>query len=105
MEFRSCKYVQEAAYQKQSDTIVWKLPFYDALQEIIPCEFEYKNLYSFGSLNTEKSAMSIWKGNVAEEFRKRFNMGNNKFYLCKDCVYKYVVDDDCTVEEINILPR
>jgi predicted nucleic-acid-binding Zn-ribbon protein len=42
---------------------------------------------------------------VAENFRKIFNMGNNEFYICKDCVYKNMVDDDCTVEKIHLLPQ
>lgn len=82
----------------------WKRVTLDALGEIIPCEYEYKNLHSFGSISTEKSVISIWKGRVAEDFRKKFKMVNNDFYLCKDCVYKNMVADDCTVEKICFLP-
>ncbi|MEW6600304.1 MAG: radical SAM protein [Nitrospirota bacterium] len=80
----------------------WKRLTLDALGEIIPCEYEYKDLFSFGNLNTGKSSMAIWKSDKATMFRKRFNRGNNDFYLCKDCTYKNSVADDCVVDRIDI---
>jgi MoaA/NifB/PqqE/SkfB family radical SAM enzyme len=78
----------------------WKRITLDALGEIIPCEYEYKNVHSFGRLDGKISAASIWKGPEAQGFREEFNLGNNDFYLCKDCVYKNRVADDCTIERV-----
>ena len=50
------------------------------------------NIDADGSISTEKSVISIWKGNMADDFRKNFNLGN-------------MVADDCTVEKIHLLPR
>ena len=77
----------------------WKRITVDALGEIIPCEYEYKDIHSFGKLSKRESALSIWKGEKSSEFRKKFNGGNNEFYLCKDCTYKNRVADDCTIEQ------
>jgi radical SAM protein with 4Fe4S-binding SPASM domain len=75
----------------------WKRITLDALGEIIPCEFDYKNVHTFGGLKDGKTALSIWKGSRAAEFRKKFNKGNNDYYLCKDCTYKDRVAEDCTI--------
>jgi len=80
----------------------WKRIILDALGEMIPCEYDYRNLHSYGTLNREQSALSIWKGEKAAKFRKKFNLGNNDFYLCKDCTYKDMVPDDCVVERIHL---
>jgi radical SAM protein with 4Fe4S-binding SPASM domain len=80
----------------------WKRITIDALGEIIMCEYEYKDLLSFGNLNTEKSAVSIWGENKAKNLRRKFNLGNNDFYLCKDCTYKNRVANDCTVELMSL---
>ena len=80
----------------------WKRIMIDALGEIIPYEYDYRNLHSYGTLNREQSALSIWKGEKAAKFRKKFNLGNNDFYLCKDCTYKDMVPDDCVVERIQL---
>lgn len=80
----------------------WKRVTIDALGNIIMCEYEYKDLLSFGNLNREKSAVSIWRGNKAKNLRRKFNLGNNDFYLCKDCTYKNRVANDCTVELISL---
>ncbi len=106
-KYRMYEYESKSFKRKQrSFTCMrpWKRVTLDALGEIIPCEYEYKSRHSFGSISTEKPVISVWKGNVSKDFRKRFNLGNNEFYLCKNCVYKNMVDDDCTVEKINILP-
>ena len=78
----------------------WKRLTLDVSGEIIPCEFDYRNLYSFGSMNAEQSAVNIWKGDTAQNFRRNFNLGNNDLYFCKECTCKNMVMDDCAVEEI-----
>jgi radical SAM protein with 4Fe4S-binding SPASM domain len=80
----------------------WKRITLDAMGEIIPCEYEYKNVHSFGRLDGKISATSIWKGPEAQVFREEFNLGDNEFYLCKDCVYKNRVADDCTIERVML---
>jgi MoaA/NifB/PqqE/SkfB family radical SAM enzyme len=75
----------------------WKRITLDALGEIIPCEYDYKNLHSFGGTKDGQSAFSIWKGAEAGEFRKKFYKGNNNYYLCKNCTYKNRVAEDCTI--------
>jgi len=80
----------------------WKRITLGALGEIISCEYDYKDRHSFGNLNTEKSPISIWKGAIAKEFRKKFNLGNNDFFLCRDCIYKNMVVDDCTIEVVPL---
>ena len=78
----------------------WKRIAIDALGEVISCESDYKNRHSFGNINNETPVMSVWKSSSSREFRKRFNLGNNEFYLCKKCTYKDRVADDCIVEKI-----
>jgi MoaA/NifB/PqqE/SkfB family radical SAM enzyme len=75
----------------------WKRITMDALGEVIPCEYDYKNVHTFGSLNNGKTALSIWKGGRAGQFRKGFNRGNNSYYLCQNCTYKNRVAEDCTI--------
>jgi radical SAM protein with 4Fe4S-binding SPASM domain len=78
----------------------WKRITIDALGEVIPCEFEYKDLHSFGNINNETPVMSVWRSASSREFRKRFNLGNNEYYLCENCTFKNRVADDCIVEKI-----
>jgi radical SAM protein with 4Fe4S-binding SPASM domain len=80
----------------------WKRITLDALGEIIPCEFDYKNAHSFGGLTSKTSALSVWKGTQAGEFRQEFNKGHNNFYLCKNCTYKNRVAEDCTVAMVRL---
>ncbi|RJP68700.1 MAG: radical SAM protein [Candidatus Abyssobacteria bacterium SURF_17] len=80
----------------------WKRITVDALGEVISCEYEYKDLHSFGNLSADGSPMLIWKGERARAFRRKFNLGDNRFYLCRDCTYKNRVVDDCTVEKVTL---
>ena len=80
----------------------WKRVTLDALGEIISCEYDHKDLHSFGSITEENSLMSVWKGQAASEFRKTFNRGWNDYYLCRDCTFKNTVANDCTVERITM---
>lgn len=80
----------------------WKRIALDASGEIIPCEYDYKNIHSFGNLQQHDSVLSIWKGRKAEAFRKEFHLGWNDFYLCKNCTYKNRQSEDCTVELIDM---
>ncbi len=79
----------------------WKRITMDALGEIIPCEYDYLNRHSFGNI-AEGTALEVWKGRTAQDFRKRFNLGHNAFYLCRNCTYKNSVAEDCTVERFRL---
>jgi len=83
----------------------WKRITLDALGEIIPCEMDFKDFHSFGRFDREKSAVSIWKGSNAKDFRRGFHKGNNEFYLCKDCSYKNRVAEDCTLAIVPLSGR
>lgn len=80
----------------------WKRITLDALGEIIPCEYDYRNGHSFGNLKSGRRAVSAWKGRTAREFRKNFNRGHNDYYLCRKCTYKNRVAEDCTVALVEL---
>jgi radical SAM protein with 4Fe4S-binding SPASM domain len=104
-KYRMYEYEEEGFRRKEKPFTCmrpWKRITLDSLGEIIPCEYEYKNVHSFGRLDGKMSAASIWKGSEAQSFREEFNLGNNEFYLCKDCVYKNRVGDDCTIERVML---
>jgi radical SAM protein with 4Fe4S-binding SPASM domain len=82
----------------------WKRIVVDALGDIIPCEYDYKSTHSFGKINGDKSAMALWKGANAVDFRKNFNTGWNDYYLCKDCTYKNMTAEECVIEKIELKP-
>jgi len=79
----------------------WKRITMDALGEIIPCEYDYKNVHSFGNV-ADLGAIGAWKSPVAQEFRKNFKLGHNDVYLCRNCTYKNSTAGDCTVERFDI---
>jgi radical SAM protein with 4Fe4S-binding SPASM domain len=83
----------------------WKRITLDALGEIIPCEYDYRNAHSFGNLMSGRTALSLWKGKEALEFRRRFNKGHNDYYLCRNCTYKDRVAEDCTVALVELRGR
>ena len=107
---QNCKYqrydYENGSYKRKKKPFIcmrpWKRITLDALGEIISCEFDYTNRHTFGNLNMKESAMSIWKGSIAKDFRGKFNLGNNDFYLCKDCTLKNRVADDCVMESIHL---
>jgi len=76
----------------------WKRITLDALGTVISCEYDYKNLYPFGVFTPKDSFLSMWKSKAANTFRRRFHKGNNDFYHCKNCSYKNLQYDDCTIE-------
>jgi len=80
----------------------WKRIALDALGEIIPCEYDYRNVHTFGGLKSGERALSIWRGSRGREFRKKFNKGNNDYYLCKNCTYKNRVAEDCTIALVEL---
>jgi len=80
----------------------WKRITLDALGDVIPCEYDYKSLHSFGSAGPGGSALAAWKGETSAKFRKDFNLGNNGYYLCAKCTYKDRVADDCIVERVAL---
>jgi radical SAM protein with 4Fe4S-binding SPASM domain len=83
----------------------WKRITLDALGEIIPCEYDYRNGHSFGSLRSGLPAVSLWKGRTARKFRQSFNRGHNDYYLCRTCTYKNRVAEDCTVALVDLSGR
>ncbi len=105
VRYRRYAYEQEG-YRRISQPFVclrpWKRVTMDALGEIIPCEFDYKNAHSFGNLRQIPSVRSIWKGKEASSFRGGFHLGWNDFYFCRDCTYKNRLKDDCSVEIIEV---
>jgi radical SAM protein with 4Fe4S-binding SPASM domain len=80
----------------------WKRITMDALGEIIPCEYDYKNIHTFGNLTNGQTALSAWKGSRARKFRKGFHRGNNSYYLCQNCTYRDRVAEDCTIALIPL---
>ena len=82
----------------------WKRITLSAGGNIISCEFDHKDLYSFGNIENGLSIKSIWKGNNSIDFRKMFNLGSNDLYHCEECCYKNMVVDDCTVEKVHLRP-
>lgn len=80
----------------------WKRITMDALGEIIPCEYDYKDMHSFGNAGKRSFLREVWKGKKSVEFRKKFNKGFNDYYLCRDCTYKNRVAEDCTIEKIRL---
>ena len=78
----------------------WKRITMDAQGELISCEYDYKSLNSFGTLNGATITGQVWKSDQSKNFRKNFNKGHNDYYHCKACVYKGRVADDCTVERL-----
>lgn len=80
----------------------WKRITLDALGEVIPCEYDYKNVHKFGGLKKGKTGLSAWKGSQARKFRKGFNRGNNSYYLCENCTYKNRVAEDCTIALVQL---
>jgi len=100
-KYRRYEYVTGTYKRKEKPFLCmrpWKRITLDALGEIIMCEYEHKDILSFGNLNDGKSAISVWKGDRAGDVRRKFNLGYNDFYLCKNCTYKNRVDNDCSIE-------
>lgn len=73
----------------------WKRLTLDALGEVIPCEYDYKDGHSFGNITGSSSVLDTWKSAIGAKFRATFNRGYNDSYLCKDCTYKNLVGEDC----------
>ncbi len=103
--YRRYEYEKESFQRKHKPFTCmrpWKRITLDALGEIIPCEYDYKNLHSFGGTKDGQSALSIWKGTRVGEFRKKFNKGNNNYDLCKNCTFKNRVAEDCTIAIVRL---
>ena len=104
-EYRRYEY-ETAAYRRKERPFTcmrpWKRITLDAAGEVLSCEYDYRSRHSFGNICTAHSAMSIWKGARAKSLRKKFNLGNNDFYHCRDCTYKNSVASDCTIARIHL---
>ena len=81
----------------------WKRVTLEASGEVISCEYDYKNEHSFGNIS-KMGTLNAWKSKVSEDFRRDFNLGQNDFYLCRNCTYKNSIADDCTVERFTLIP-
>ena len=98
--YRRYEYDKDTFQRKQKQFVCmrpWKRVVLDATGEVIPCEYDYFNKHSFGNIN-KRGVLKAWKSPAGMDFRKAFNLGNNDFYLCRDCTYKNSIVDDCTVE-------
>jgi radical SAM protein with 4Fe4S-binding SPASM domain len=73
----------------------WKRVTLDSSGEIISCEYDYKNLHSFGNIGNGQLPMEVWKNKHSREFRRLFHKGHNAFYHCKSCTYKDLRMEDC----------
>ncbi len=73
----------------------WKRITLDALGEVISCEYDYKNLLSFGQIGNSKPVSDVWKSDQGKTFRRGFHKGHNDFYHCKTCTYKDIQAEDC----------
>jgi radical SAM protein with 4Fe4S-binding SPASM domain len=82
----------------------WKRITLQARGEIISCDQDYKNTYTFGNINDGQSTRAIWKNGIAAAFRKTFNLGWNGYYHCQDCQYKDQVAGDSTIEITPLKP-
>ena len=102
--YRRYDYTEETFLRKKrpfSCMRPWKRITMDALGEIIPCEYDYLNKHSFGNISTS-GALNAWKSTESQIFRSNFNLGNNSYYLCKDCTYKNNTWEDCIVEKFSL---
>lgn len=98
--YRRYEYDKNTFERKQTPFVCmrpWKRVTLDATGEVIPCEYDYQNKHSFGNMN-QMSALEAWKSSGSMDFRKDFHLGNNHYYLCRNCTYKNSVLNDCTVE-------
>jgi radical SAM protein with 4Fe4S-binding SPASM domain len=76
----------------------WKRVTLESSGKLISCEYDYKNLHTFGSITGQDSVKDIWKSKTSQEFRGNFNLGHNEYYHCKVCTYKDLVGQDCILE-------
>ena len=61
--------------------------------------------FHFEMIPLRKSVISVWKGEKAREFRRKFKYGWNDFYLCRDCTFKGRVQEDCVIEKMSLNPE
>jgi len=100
VNYRRYEYDKNSFQRKQKPFVCmrpWKRVTLDAAGEVIPCEYDYLNRHSFGNMS-DRGVLDAWKSRKGKDFRRAFNLGNNDFYLCRDCTYKNSVVDDCVVE-------
>ena len=82
----------------------WKRITIDALGEVISCEYDYKNLHSFGNIGNNpgngnhNASLGAWKSRVSRLFRREFHKGHNEFYHCKTCSYKDLRTETCILD-------
>jgi radical SAM protein with 4Fe4S-binding SPASM domain len=76
----------------------WKRITLDALGQVISCEYDYKNMHSFGPLDSEHPGLETWKSPRAKDFRQHFHKGHNDYYHCQSCTYKDLRGEECILE-------
>ncbi len=76
----------------------WKRFTLDASGAVISCEYDYKNLHSFGCMDNGNHGIEVWKSNQSQGFRRHFQKGHNDFYHCKACTFKDLWPEDCVIE-------
>jgi radical SAM protein with 4Fe4S-binding SPASM domain len=100
-KYRRYEYVTGTYARKDKPFVCmrpWKRITMDAQGELISCEYDYKNLHSFGNIGNGHSTLEAWKSSISRTFRKHFNKGHNDaYYHCKGCTYKGLRTDDCNL--------
>jgi radical SAM protein with 4Fe4S-binding SPASM domain len=99
-KYRRYEYIDETYTRIKKPFVCmrpWKRITLDASGEVISCEYDYKNLHSFGQIEKGNSVLNLWKSAVSKTFRQNFHKGHNNFYHCKDCTYKDLRMEDCII--------
>jgi len=82
----------------------WKRITLDAMGEVISCEYDYRDLHSFGNISDGRRVLDVWKGDGAAAFRRRFNVGHNDYYHCGGCSYKDLRTAECILSASPVKP-
>ena len=100
-KYRRYEYVKDTYTRVKKPFVCmrpWKRFTLDASGEVISCEYDYKNLHSFGSIGDGNHGLEVWKSKQSQVFRRHFHKGHNNFYHCQTCSYKDLRTDDCIIE-------
>lgn len=99
-DFRRYDYEKDSFIRKKKKFVCmrpWKRITLDAMGEVISCEYDYKNLYSWGNIKEKNNVMDAWKSKEGNLFRKKFNKGHNSFEHCVICTYKNISIEQCII--------
>lgn len=67
---------------------------------VLPCEFDFNAIETFGQGGDGLSFLQAWRGAGALEFRRRFIERKSQFSFCANCTFKDGGSFECTVEKI-----